>query len=38
MLRVLEYGGKVHLVETPFQTYAVDTKEDLIKVASLMNK
>ena len=38
MLRVLEYGGKVHLVETPFQTYAVDTEEDLSKVASLMNK
>ena len=38
MLRVLEYGGKVHLVKTPFQTYAVDTEEDLIKVASLMNK
>ena len=38
MLRVLEYGGKVHLVETPFQTYAVDTKTDLNKVASLMNK
>jgi len=37
MLRVLENGRKVHLVKTPYQTFAVDTEADLIKVASIMN-
>tara|TARA_B100000287_G_scaffold432341_1_gene491452 strand:+ start:1240 stop:1407 length:168 start_codon:yes stop_codon:yes gene_type:complete len=38
MLLILEYGGKVNLVETPFETYEVNTEEDFSKVASLMNK
>ncbi len=37
MMRVLENGYKVKMVPTKYQTYAVDTFEDLIKVQKLMN-
>ena len=36
MLRVLENGFKVKMVPTRFQTSAVDTEQDLVKVRSLM--
>ena len=36
MLRVLEHGYKVKMVYSPYKTYSVDTKKDLLKVASLM--
>ena len=36
MLRVLENGMKVKMVDTDFQTFAVDTKEDLIKVEKII--
>ena len=36
MLRVLEHGHRVRLVETPFNTHAVDTPADLAFVESLM--
>ncbi len=36
MLRVLENGLKVRMVKTEYETYAVDTKEDLIRVSKLM--
>jgi 3-deoxy-manno-octulosonate cytidylyltransferase (CMP-KDO synthetase) len=36
MLRVLEHGYKVKMVLSEFQTYSVDTKEDLEKVEKLM--
>src|SRR6266516_1667916 len=36
MLRVIEYGGKVRLVETDVDTHAVDTAEDLALVEALM--
>lgn len=36
MLRVLEHGGRVRLVETDAVTHAVDTPEDLRLVESLM--
>ena len=38
MLRVLEYGIKVCLVVTKYQTHAVDTMEDLKKVSELMKE
>ncbi|MBE3089121.1 MAG: 3-deoxy-manno-octulosonate cytidylyltransferase [Actinobacteria bacterium] len=37
MLRVLENGNKVKMVFTEYDTYSVDTKEDLEKVAKKMN-
>ena len=37
MLRVLENGNKVKMVFTKYDTYSVDTKEDLEKVAKKMN-
>jgi 3-deoxy-manno-octulosonate cytidylyltransferase (CMP-KDO synthetase) len=37
MLRVLEYGNKVKMVFTKYDTYSVDTKEDLEKVAKKMD-
>jgi len=37
MLRVLEHGGRVRLVETEVDTHAVDTLEDLRLVETLMN-
>lgn len=36
MLRVLEHRGKVKMVYSPYETYSVDTIEDLMKVESLM--
>jgi 3-deoxy-manno-octulosonate cytidylyltransferase (CMP-KDO synthetase) len=36
MLRVIEHGGRVRLVETDTETHAVDTTEDLRLVAALM--
>ena len=36
MLRALEHGYRVRLVETPFNTHAVDTPADLAMVESLM--
>lgn len=36
MLRVLEHGLKVRLIPTKYQSYPVDTMEDLIKVENLM--
>jgi 3-deoxy-manno-octulosonate cytidylyltransferase (CMP-KDO synthetase) len=36
MLRVIEHGGRVRLVETEVDTHAVDTAEDLCLVESLM--
>lgn len=38
MLRVLEHGYKVKMVLTNFDTYSVDTKEDLFHVESLLKK
>ena len=38
MLRILENGLKVRMVDTEFQTYAVDTKADLIKVENILKK
>lgn len=36
MLRVLEHGYKVKMAPTEYETYSVDTKEDLEKVEKLM--
>jgi len=36
MMRVLEHGQKVRMIPTPYNTYAVDTVEDLKKVEELM--
>lgn len=36
MLRIIEHGGRVRLVETEADTHAVDTPEDLRLVESLM--
>lgn len=36
MLRVIEHGGSVRLVETDIDTHAVDTTEDLALVEALM--
>ena len=38
MLRVLEHGYKVKMVNTKFSTYSVDTPEDLEFVQKLMEK
>lgn len=38
MLRLLENGLKIRLVEIYNETYPVDTKKDLIKVNKLLNK
>ncbi|SRR6266849_5861063 len=38
MLRLLEHGYKVHLVETEFCTQAVDTPEDLARVEEEMRQ
>ena len=37
MLRALEHGYKVHLIETDVETHAVDTIEDLQLVERLMS-
>lgn len=36
MMRILEHGGKVHMVPTKVRTWSVDTKEDLAHVTELM--
>jgi 3-deoxy-manno-octulosonate cytidylyltransferase (CMP-KDO synthetase) len=36
MMRVLEHGKKVRMIQTKYQTYAVDTKEDLARVENIM--
>jgi len=36
MMRVLEHGKKVKMIPTGYQTHPVDTKEDLLRVESLM--
>ncbi len=36
MMRILEHGGKVRMVPTPFKTWSVDTPEDLARVEKLM--
>ena len=36
MLRLLEHGYRVKMVKTEFDTQAVDTEDDLIRVAKLM--
>jgi 3-deoxy-manno-octulosonate cytidylyltransferase (CMP-KDO synthetase) len=38
MLRVLEHGEKVRMVLTKYETYSVDTPEDLEKVEKYMLK
>ena len=38
MMRILEHGKKVRMVPTNFQTYAVDTPEDLKKVELLISQ
>lgn len=38
MLRILEHGSRVRLVETTVETHAVDTPEDLRLVETLMEK
>jgi 3-deoxy-manno-octulosonate cytidylyltransferase (CMP-KDO synthetase) len=38
MLRVLEHGYKVKMIPTIYDTYSVDTKEDLKKVEKIMKK
>jgi 3-deoxy-manno-octulosonate cytidylyltransferase (CMP-KDO synthetase) len=38
MLRLLEHGYRVKMVETRFNTQAVDTQADLERVARLMEK
>jgi 3-deoxy-manno-octulosonate cytidylyltransferase (CMP-KDO synthetase) len=38
MMRVLEHGYKVKMVPTQYNTYSVDTKDDLRHVESLMKK
>jgi len=36
MLRLLEHGYRVKMVKTEFDTQAVDTAADLVRVAKLM--
>jgi len=36
MMRVLEHGLKVRMISTKYESYAVDTENDLKKVESLM--
>ena len=36
MLRILEHGGKVKMAMSPYQTYSVDTPEDLRQVEGLL--
>ena len=38
MLRILEHGEKVKMVQTNSKSYSVDTPEDLIKVTEIMLK
>jgi 3-deoxy-manno-octulosonate cytidylyltransferase (CMP-KDO synthetase) len=36
-LRALEHGMKIKMRETPFETYGVDTREDLERVEKWLN-
>ena len=36
MMRFLEHGYKVRMVETKYDTYSVDTRDDLNRVQQLM--
>jgi len=38
MMRILEHQIKVRMIPTKYETFAVDTKEDLLKVEELMKK
>ena len=38
MMRIIEHGFDVKMVQTNFETHAVDTKSDLIKVEKMMKK
>ena len=38
MLRIIEHGYKIKMVPTKFQSYSVDTEEDLQKVQQIMSK
>ena len=38
MLRVVEHGYKVRMVPTNYETYAVDTAEDLERVKLFMKE
>jgi 3-deoxy-manno-octulosonate cytidylyltransferase (CMP-KDO synthetase) len=38
MLRFLEHGYKVRMIETDFETHAVDTPEDLLVVEKMMER
>ena len=37
MLRILEWGEKVRMVPTQFETKAVDTREDLAQVEAVLS-
>tara|TARA_B100001109_G_C18861683_1_gene474321 strand:+ start:166 stop:912 length:747 start_codon:yes stop_codon:yes gene_type:complete len=37
MMRVLEHGKKVKMIPTKYQTYPVDTKDDLMRVEKLIS-
>ena len=36
MLRILEHGQKVRMIETYYETFAVDEPRDILKVENLM--
>ena len=38
MMRIIENGYKIKLVDTKYNTFAVDTLDDLLKVEKLMNE
>jgi 3-deoxy-manno-octulosonate cytidylyltransferase (CMP-KDO synthetase) len=38
MLRFLEHGHRIKIVETNYETYSVDVPEDLVKVIEVMEK
>ena len=38
MLRFLENGYKIRIVESPYETYSVDVPEDIQKVEQVMKE
>lgn len=38
MMRIIEHGYRVKIVESPFSTYSVDTEKDLRKVQEIMRE